>query len=213
MSTIINDEVRRLIGVEVVEQKENRCVIKNILEHSGKDFDTILRRIFILINEMTKEVVDGIKNNNREILETMEERHDNLTRFISYILRLLNKHNYEQHQNIPTMYYLVASLEDIVDVLKWTARDFLIFFTAPPKSETILIIEQIGLTFDRYYDLFYKYEETKIKDLYELRQRIISSIYKPLKKFIPEELMLINRMGQINELVVYLTQTKMILEL
>lgn len=212
VSTIINDEVQRLMGIEIVQQKENMCVIKSILEHSGKEFDTILRRIFILINEMVKDCVDGIKNNNRELLETMQDRHDNVTRFISYTLRLLNKHMYQEQQKIPTMYYLIASLEEIVDILKWIGRDFLAFFTAKPSSEAMKIIEQIGLTFERYYDLFYKYEENKVTDLYELRQHIIDKIYKPLKKFSPEELMLLNRISQINELVVYLTQTKMILE-
>ena len=217
VSSIINDEVLRLMGVEVVQQKENMCVIKSILEHSGKDFDTILRRIFILINEMVKDNVEGIKNNNRQLLETMEDRHDNVTRFISYALRLLNKYNYQDQQKIPTMYYLIASLEELVDILKWVARDFLIFFTAKPGAEAIKVTEQIGLIFEKYYDLFYKYEEKKITGLYELRQEIIAKIYnpsnKPLKKFTPDELVLLNRMSQINELVVYLTQTKMILEL
>lgn len=213
VNSIIAEEVRRLIGVEIINQKENQSVIKNILEHSGKEFDSILRRIFILLNEMCKDIVEGIKENNRGLLETMDERHDNITRFISYVLRLLNKHNYEDYQNIPSMYYLVANMEDLVDILKWIARDYLAFFSEKPSKEAIKIIEEIAKTVENYYDLFYKYEETKITGLYQQRQQIINNIYKPFKKFVPEELMLLNRMAQINEVLVMMTQTKMILEL
>lgn len=213
VSTIINDEVQRLMGIEIVQQKENMCVIKSILEHSGKEFDTILRRIFMLINEMMKDLVEGLRNNNRELIETMENRHDTITRFISYALRLLNKHMYQEYKNIPTMYYLIASLEEMVDIIKWIGRDFLVFFSGKPSVETMKIIEEITRAFDRYYDLFYKYEEGKITQLYETRQQIIEKVYKPIKKFSPEDLILLNRMSQITELVVYLTQTKMILEI
>ena len=47
----------------------------------------------------------------------------------------------------------------------------------------------------------------------EHSKKEIVCLYKQLKKFVPEELMLLNRMAQINEVLVMMTQTKMILEL
>lgn len=212
VSSIIHEEVSRLMGVEIVQQKENGCVIKSILEHSGKDFDMILRRIFILLIEMATELARGCASNNKEVLETIKDHHDNITRFISYCLRLLNKYMYERFQEIPTMYYLIACLEDIVDIMKWTARD-VIAYPGKLSQQATATIENVILLLQKYYDLFYKFEEPKVTDIYRHRHVILDQIKKPQKKFAPEELIIVNKIGQITELIVNLTQTKMVLEL
>ena len=48
----IHKEVGRLNGLEVIQQKENFCLIKDISEGNIKEFDNVLRRIFLLLVDM-----------------------------------------------------------------------------------------------------------------------------------------------------------------
>ena len=62
---VIHTEVNRLVGVEIVQQKENFCIIKDLSPNPPiAEFDNILRRIFLLITDATKELVEGIKSRN-----------------------------------------------------------------------------------------------------------------------------------------------------
>src|SRR3989338_6152045 len=47
--SVIHEEVNRLSGMEIIQQKENFCIIKNISEPTIKEFDALLRRIFLLL--------------------------------------------------------------------------------------------------------------------------------------------------------------------
>ena len=45
----IHEEVNRLSGIEIIQQRDNFCIIKDISESNIKDFDVVLRRIFIML--------------------------------------------------------------------------------------------------------------------------------------------------------------------
>jgi hypothetical protein len=147
----INEEVNfitnRLIGFEVIHQSKDKIIIRDISKTNISEFNNILSRITFLILEFNNLVKENIKNNTS--IENGEEYHDNITKFISFCIRLLtldkNRSDVEK-TNLHTILYL---FDNIVDDLRYLSRDY-------NKNHKIkdekLIFELI-----EYLDLFFKF--------------------------------------------------------
>src|SRR3989344_2747145 len=66
---LIQQITNRFIGFEVIEHHKEHCVIKDMADISSKEFDSSLRRVFLLIQQMSEELSEAIKTNNTKILE------------------------------------------------------------------------------------------------------------------------------------------------
>src|SRR3989338_6301393 len=65
--------VPECIGFEIIDQKPNSIYIKSIAHTLEEDFDILLRKSFLITNEMAKSVLEEIKSNDFEKLK--EIRH------------------------------------------------------------------------------------------------------------------------------------------
>ncbi len=207
-SKVMHYIITRCIGYEIIDQKNDQITIKYVTKEEKEDFKIILRRIFRLINETADQLLEGIKNNDKNLIETVEDQHDNINNFINYCLRLLNKYGYPDVKKTCFYYHVIASLDKIVDILKYNARD-LINHKKPITKETIKLWTQINKSIKAYYDLFYKFDMQIINVLERNRTEVKSK----LKKKIPaEELILLTKMVQILEIILDLTDARMGLE-
>jgi phosphate uptake regulator len=174
---VIHTEVNRLVGYEVIQESDKSCTIKDLQDASGKDFDQVLRRIFLLLNEASKSLVEGAKTKNDIILETIENKHDTITKFASYCLRLLNKKNHPTPRKTSYYYHIIASIDRIVDIIKYAARDLRKYKTEA-SPEILKILEKTHDTIYNYYKFFYKYDNEKIREMngnrYMLEKKIRS---------------------------------------
>ena len=211
VSSVVHKIVNRLIGAEVIEQSEKRIVIKTLAKEAGEDFKIVLRRVFLLLNEASEILLQGIKEHNLNKISTIEEMHDNINKFISYCLRLLNKFGYPDVKKTSLYYHIIASLDKIMDILKYNARDYLNKKKRFAK-ETIIILENINKSIRLYYDLFYSFDISTINRLSENRDNIKDLIKSKTKKLPHEELIYITNMKQILEIILDLTEFRMGLE-
>ena len=212
--SVIHTEINRLVGVEIVQEKENFCTIRDLSQSSITEFDNVLRRIFLLITDTTKDLVDGIKSRNFLLVKTLEEKHDTITKFVSYCLRLLNKRGYPQSRKTSYLYHIIASLDRLVDVLKYTARYFI---ESKPRlsSEGVNVLLGIKKSVLFYSEFFYKFDLSKVTDLYKNREDILNAITKLSgrnKNVQEKELLLLNDMEHTLEILVDLTEARMGLE-
>ncbi|MBW2997048.1 hypothetical protein KY349_01765 [Candidatus Woesearchaeota archaeon] len=212
ISSIIHEEISRLVGVEVIQQKENSCLVKSISEASAKDFSNILRRIFILLNDAFEEVIRGISTGNAAQLETLEERHDNITKFISYSLRLLNKKGYDVMSDVTSLYQVVSSLEEITDILKWVARESLAMKSPRFTDGAKKIMTQIADAFSQYNDLFYKFDPQKVAKFYETRHGAKVGFKALVKKAPIEQSLVLRNALHILDILVAITEVRMGIE-
>lgn len=211
ISSILHYVVGRLIGVEIINQSEKSCIIKSLHELSNKEFETALRRSFLLLTDMSKDLYEGVKNNNRELLESIEEKHDSFTKFVSYCLRILNKVGYFEQRRPIIMYHILASLDKLVDIIKYSARDIL-EYKQELHADTISVLEKINQNIRWYQELFYKFEIKRIKELYENRDKVIRIIKRSSGKIPPKEGLLLQYLEHSLEFLVDLTQSRIGLE-
>jgi len=208
---IIHKEVNRLVGVEVVEEKENYCIIKDYSASVIEEFDNVVRRLFRLIKDTCNEIYHSLESENFKSLNVVEERHDTITKFVSYCLRLLTKRGYQDNKKDCLLYHIISSLDSITDIMKYISRDFL-DSKWKIKKEVLHIIKKINESIDSYYDIFYDFSNEKIYKLNKNRDDVKIHIKREAKKFSDNELLLLDYYRQILEIIWDLTLARMGLE-
>ncbi|MBD3248939.1 AbrB/MazE/SpoVT family DNA-binding domain-containing protein [Candidatus Woesearchaeota archaeon] len=209
--SIIHEEVNRLVGIEVVQQKDNFCIIRDLSENSAAEFDSALRRVFLLLNDASNDLKQAVKDRDNVLLDTIEEKHNSITKFVSYCLRLINKGKFKDPQKSMTLYHIISNLDKITDILKYSARDIREQGNKL-KKESRDIIEKINESIITYYELFYKFDFSKSSKLYEDRDDIIKDISVMSKKLPGNELLILEKAEAILELITDLSEARMAME-
>lgn len=209
--SIVHEEVDRLVGIEVVQQKENFCIIKDLSELSSAEFESALRRVFLLLNDAAKDFIDAIKSDDRVLLETIEEKHNSVTKFVSYCLRLINKGKYADYKKGAVLYHIISNLDKITDVIKYSARDIIIM-NKKLKRETVKIMEDILNSIPSYYSMFYKFDFKKSSEIYKNRDICTKGISEATSKVPAKELLIMGKTASILELITDLSEARMAFE-
>jgi hypothetical protein len=157
---MIQELVDRFIGIAVIDHGNGYCTIKEMGELTSKEFDTSLRRIFLLILELFDKIIDLIKNNGTGdigICKTIHTMDINVDRFIDYCCRINNKIQDSSFQkNKPIMFSTLFLLELLGDEFKYIGNHLA---KSKKKVDEILpFAETIKEHFEMYYHLFYKFD-------------------------------------------------------
>ncbi len=198
--SIINEEVSRLPGMELLQQRTNNCVIKSLSELSFAEFDTFLRRIFLLLMDASNDLATGLLTNDKELLKTLEEKHNNITRFINFCQRLLNKHGFPDYIKTCCMLKVILVLDKTLDTIKNTAR---IAYNSNMKEAVNLkeTLYNVNASIKAYYELFYKFDNQKVKEISQLRDTMLKNLGNCPDKLTKEELLITGHLTPVIELI------------
>jgi len=207
----IHREVNRLTGIEIIQQRENFCTLKVLSESSIKEFDLILRRIFLMVMNASHDLMQGALNKDRYLVESMEEKHNSITKFMANGLRLLNKSGHPNHKKTSLYYCIIESLDNINDILKESAREIVNYNIKISKPCENLLI-RINQSLDDFHKLFYKFDFKIVEKLSSDRYKIIDDIKLFSKKLSKDEILLVMNMERIVEEIIDLKSARMALE-
>jgi len=83
-------EIDRLVGLEIVEEKNNELLVQDFFSREGFSIDKTLKRAHIITSRMHEDLIDGIKNKDKELLKSIDDRDDEVDRLRFLITRQLN---------------------------------------------------------------------------------------------------------------------------
>lgn len=164
---VIHKEVNRLIGFEVLQEQSNSCLIQDLQEASSKDFGQVLRRVFLILIDTMEEFVRAASEHDREVLASIENRHDTITKFASLCLRLLSKEGGQVGKS-SNYYHIIASMDRITDIYKYSARDILAYESSFSEG-SIELLNMVKDGFKGFYRLFYKYSNETLQEINDIR--------------------------------------------
>tara|TARA_B100001971_G_C18214226_1_gene552752 strand:- start:583 stop:1524 length:942 start_codon:yes stop_codon:yes gene_type:complete len=198
--SVINEEVSRLPGMELLQQRTNNCIVKSLSELSFSEFDTFLRRIFLLLMDASNDLATGILTNDKELLRTIEEKHNNITRFINFCQRLLNKHGFPDYIKTCCMLKVILVLDKTLDTLKNTAR---IAYNSNMKEGKNLkeTLFNVNAAIKSYYELFYKFDNQKVQQISQLKDTMLKNLQSCPEKLSKEEFLITGHITSIIELI------------
>ena len=106
------------MGFEMIKEDDNHCVIKNVAKGIEEEFDVIFNRLIWTVVEFNKELSEVIKERNLEKVSEVINRDKQLTRFVLFSKRMLNKIGYKNDIKTRGMYSYCTLLEIASDDLK-----------------------------------------------------------------------------------------------
>lgn len=210
--SIIHKEVDALIGIEIIQQKDNFCLVKSVSNPTFDEFETLFRRVFILYLDALKDFIEAIKDNNFVLVETIEEKHQSITKFVSYCLRLLNKKGFNSQIKNNLYYHTLETIDKLSHILKYSAR-FVSSKKLKISKKSIQILQKINDSINIYYNLFYKFDLQRVAQFYENREKTVHLFYSSIKHINKDEIIILEKMIGIPELIVGLTHVRMAIEL
>ncbi len=183
LKQVQNSINKDVVGFEILEQGPTFCIIKNVSGHT-EEFDSVLRRTFLLILSMTEEFLLTLKKGDYNHLKNVAFLEQANNRFTMLLRRHINKNGRVNYDKIGPLYSIVESLENVADQYKYTCQYF--FQTLNSKSEfkkeLIELAQKSNNMLRDFYEVFYKYDEEKIVRLKATRNAIISASLSMLKK-------------------------------
>jgi len=164
----VNDLVNRFIGYEIISHDENSVLIRDMGLPSSKEFDTSLRRVFLLIQQMAEETCEALKKSNPKILNRIHDVDINLDKFRDYCIRILNKISHKETRKTSLLFSTLLLLELIGDEFKTISHHILYDFKKADFKNIIDIADSIKEQLDLFFILFYKFDKEKIIRISEI---------------------------------------------
>jgi len=171
-------------GCEVMETTPTSCVIRHLHIDAPEEFDPMVRRMFIVLQEFGDRVISMLtqKKPDRSILayENM------MNRLCNYCHRLLLKPDFEKEKSA-YFYVILWVLEKISDeyakIVNYTSNQE--SFTV--NRQHLALLKKITSVYGQYYKLFYRYsvqEMLQIKtDIMKLKEQSLSIDLKQRDEF------------------------------
>ena len=199
---LVVEEAEKLLGMEIVNQAETSCTLKNVAEALEQEFDNILRRLFLLIKSMAEDSLEAIKEKDYERLKNIADLERMCNKYALFCLRIVNKYGYKNTKEEKFMFYTIAVLEQLADHYTYICKHM-----AETKekisSETISFYKDIVALTDQYYQCFYKRD---IKSILAMKAHI-DKLYKKEKIVLEQKknIYLIHYLEHIMEKITHLS--------
>ncbi len=161
----IQEITNRFIGFEVIEHHKDYCIIRDLSQPSPKEFDSSLRRVFLLLQQMGEEIIEAITTNKVEIIRHTHDVDINVDKFHDYCARVLNKTELKESKKGKLIFTILYMLELIGDEFKSIANHLITdmqeqkLTNIRPLAE--LLIEQLN----KFIDLYYNFTKEKVVEL------------------------------------------------
>ncbi|NQU98604.1 hypothetical protein HQ533_03985 [Candidatus Woesearchaeota archaeon] len=200
VTEIIHREVNRLIGYEITREKQNFCIVESISEGVQEELPKIIRRIHMLLIDITETLYEATKNNDKAVLKTIHEKHETIIRFINYCLRSGAKELDEKHPITDSQYYLLASMDRVVHLLRSSSKR-LLKLNGKPSNE---LVKTIGKTVEalRLFTRFvYQKKPSIVVEMNNLRYSVEKMITKRPTKLEGEQDLVFYHMRHIHHLL------------
>jgi phosphate uptake regulator len=198
MQEAINIEVNRLMGMEIIEQSEHSCTLKCMLSEDPEDFDKFLSKIFVIMNS-AYDVLLELPEDNEDLIR-IQNKHDQITRLISYCKRILNKFGFRKYEKTPYITSLLDSLELMIDIIEDVFKKTV--YEKRKITKAILpVVKRLKKIFNGYSNLYYKYSIDKISKMDKSRIELETTIVKETKNMGRDDLLIIGELQVISAVI------------
>lgn len=194
----VQEQTEALLGFEIVHQTPNSCLVKNVASPLDTEFESVMRRVFLVLISMGNEFVDAVEKGKLDILKDIAQLEKTNNKLTFFCERLLNKHGYKEERKKTFVYNLISHLEYIADHL----GNICFYLSTRPKIKlsptTLKIARDIVMLIDKYYELYYKFEFIKfgpLKDKQELVEKQCKQMFE--KKVSGSELRVVHSLYSI----------------
>ncbi len=187
----IIDEIQEAVdnslpGFEILSQTSKGCVIKSIANPEESEFDSTLRRLFLVALAMGNESFEAVSKGNISELEKIKNKEMTTNKLANYCQRFLNKKGYHDFKKVTHLYALVKLLEQIADEY----RDLCVYLLKNKmklSKNTLSFYDKSNKFFEYVYNLFYQFDNKKLLEEKNSRFALIKEFEDNIAKMSGKE--------------------------
>lgn len=168
----IKERLPDCIGFELLDQRDGKVYIKSIATTIETEFDTLLRKSFLIANEMARGILQALKSGELYKLSEIRSLESLNNRFTDVCIRILNKRGYKNQKRLMQMYEIVKTIERIADEFKHICD----LYAAYAKKIDDAVIKDYKAAMDYYlafYNMFYQFDPKQKEFLYGERKKLL----------------------------------------
>ncbi|MBI3036184.1 phosphate uptake regulator PhoU [Candidatus Woesearchaeota archaeon] len=184
------------VGFEIVGKTKQAILAKNVSEQKYEEFDTLLRRVFMLILEMGSECYRAVAAGNFDELKAIAKMDDDVNRHVNFCRRTLNTIGHKVVARVAPTYYLVEQLERTGDCYKLFCKRVSEARPVPKKWMNDLLADA-NFFVRRFYELYYAFSLQGMADFWEEKGKIEKSIASALEAAGKKELAVVFAISEI----------------
>ncbi len=159
------------IGFEVVQHGKNHLVVREISQPHPDQFDTVLRRQFLVIKDYAQETHTALSTKDHAWLKRLILRDKDVNKLADFCRRLINK-----YQNGKTgLYFIVEQLEKISDRYK----DISAYASAKsivPSKALLQAYKDVNAYLDEFYHCFYQFSLPAVSTFVSKRKALAETL-------------------------------------
>lgn len=182
------------VGFIIASQSEGSCVMKCISQDLEMEFDTALRRAWLVSLEMADSILSYIKQGKLTGLDDLFALERTCDQLANFCERILNKRGYSDYRKTCFIYTIVWNLERVVDCYKHLCRYLSEISKTKIKlsNEVVEIFERTNKLFHDYFDLFYNFNINRLGELNRERNSIRRKIRELTETKKPKEIIVMS---------------------
>lgn len=156
---MLQEMVNRFIGIDIMETGKGYCVIKQMAEVNPKEFESSMRRVFLVILELLDRLIEVIEHNEFGGAMLCREIHNidlSVDRLVDYCCRILNSvSGLVPERKKSLLFSTLFILELVGDECKYIAKH--VATSKKSVKESLEIAKMVREHFDMYYKMYYKF--------------------------------------------------------
>ncbi len=155
-----------LMGFAIVEQSKDSVVIRSIAKEQEQEFETLLRRAFLVtlnMGERMVELIEAGEYGELADLVSLEQSNNQLTNICE---RILNKKGFSDDKKTAFVYVICWNLEKVADHFKELC---LYLQDKKVSSSTLSLLHDAVAYLRSFYEAYYQFSLDKMSKLHEER--------------------------------------------
>ena len=204
--------VNRFIDFEIVEHGKDYVIIKEMGELTSREFDNSLRRVFLLLQQMSSDCLEALKTENPKLVTHMHDVDINLDKFHDYCIRILNRVGNKEPRKTSLLFATLYLLELIGDEFKNIATHLTRDYSKVKLHNMLSFMESVNEMINAFYDMFYKFDKTKASLISEIDKKTYFNIPGVYKKSNEEEKEMYHHLRMIERYLNALTELRVEME-
>lgn len=191
VSQLIAKQCENMLGFEIIEQSEGKVILHMVASALDTEFESVFRRLFLMVSVMTKDIIDAVSNGDFAKLDEIKDREKTNDKLTMFCQRLLNRRGYPKDpKRVPMLYETVCQLEYIGDDLRDICR-FLLEHKKCGKDTEQLLSGLHELT-STLYNLYFKYDISQLIKFKEKKESVQKDGHRLLSSKKSQDLIIVH---------------------
>lgn len=191
-----------MIGFEIIEQRNDYCIIKSVAGGFETEFDNMFRRTFLLLKAMAEDILKSMEKGDSSLIPSIKLNEVSTNKYTSFCTRIIQKKGYKDMRRSILMYMIVEEIEKTADEYKYLCD----YFTDSKgkdikniRKEVLQLFSALNTFMDNVYNIYYNFSLQEANELFRFRKKFINDIHEKTTPFT-------GRDGRLGHYLVNITQ-------